>query len=353
MMVVEEKCPRIAVIGAGVIGLSTALAIQEAIPAGKITIFTDKLLSETVSYVAAGIFHPNIPVSSREEDDKIRKWIQSSWMYFSHLAKSRDADAVGVHSVSGKHVSSVSLEACRINGQCQEFVENFRTMSKNDINEMFSSPEYSFGISFSTMVCDPKHYLRWMLNKVVSKCHLVLRFIPNIKTDDLLSDFDVVINCTGLGSRDAVGDPSMTPIRGQTIKVYAPWIREFTFADSAYIIPSGCPDGMVTLGGIKQFGASKLSVDPEDRKWIWDKCTKAVPSLKEAQIVSEWVGLRPFRSSIRVEKEVCPNGRVIIHNYGHGGDGIFLSRGTAEEAANLVVQHLSSTPRFSSTRSKL
>src|SRR5437764_817713 len=124
MMVVEEKCPRIAVIGAGVIGLSTALAIQERIPSAKISIFADKLLSETVSYVAAGIFHPDIPVSSREEEEKIRKWFKSSWTYFCHLAKSKESDAMGVHFVSGKHVSSVSLEACR--SKNADLVENFR-----------------------------------------------------------------------------------------------------------------------------------------------------------------------------------------------------------------------------------
>ncbi|HMC79917.1 MAG TPA: FAD-dependent oxidoreductase, partial [Acidimicrobiia bacterium] len=46
------------------------------------------------------------------------------------------------------------------------------------------------------------------------------------------------------------------------------------------------------------------------------------------------VGLRPFRrDSVRLERE--PGARV-IHNYGHGGSGVTLSWGCAEEVSALV-----------------
>ena len=37
--------------------------------------------------------------------------------------------------------------------------------------------------------------------------------------------------------------------------------------------------------------------------------------------VRDWVGLRPFRPSVRLERETV-EGRSIVHNYGHGGSGI-------------------------------
>ena len=35
----------------------------------------------------------------------------------------------------------------------------------------------------------------------------------------------------------------------------------------------------------------------------------------------DWVGLRPFRPSVRLERETL-GGRSVVHNYGHGGSGI-------------------------------
>jgi len=50
---------RVAVVGAGVVGLSTAVQIQQVVPAGvKVTIIADKFTTETTSHGAAGIFRP-------------------------------------------------------------------------------------------------------------------------------------------------------------------------------------------------------------------------------------------------------------------------------------------------------
>ena len=37
--------------------------------------------------------------------------------------------------------------------------------------------------------------------------------------------------------------------------------------------------------------------------------------------VNDWVGLRPGRHSVRLEKENI-DGISVVHNYGHGGSGI-------------------------------
>jgi D-amino-acid oxidase len=47
------------------------------------------------------------------------------------------------------------------------------------------------------------------------------------------------------------------------------------------------------------------------------------------------VGLRPGRAEVRLEKELI-SGKVIIHNYGHGGSGVTLSWGCAEEVVELA-----------------
>ena len=51
---------RIAVIGAGIIGLSTAVNLQAALPSAHVTIIADKFGRDTTSDGAAGSFRPQI-----------------------------------------------------------------------------------------------------------------------------------------------------------------------------------------------------------------------------------------------------------------------------------------------------
>lgn len=37
--------------------------------------------------------------------------------------------------------------------------------------------------------------------------------------DEIASDFDVIVNCTGLGAKHLVNDPSVHPIRGHIFRV--------------------------------------------------------------------------------------------------------------------------------------
>ncbi len=60
------------------------------------------------------------------------------------------------------------------------------------------------------------------------------------------------------------------------------------------------------------------------------------PMVSESRVIRTIAGLRPFRSTgFRVEKERL-GGKILVHNYGHGGGGITLSWGTS----HLAVEEL-------------
>lgn len=46
------------VLGSGIIGLTTALELQQQFPTAQVSILADRFNEDTVSYVAAGIFRP-------------------------------------------------------------------------------------------------------------------------------------------------------------------------------------------------------------------------------------------------------------------------------------------------------
>lgn len=180
------------------------------------------------------------------------------------------------------------------------------------------------------------------------------------------SDFEAVFNCTGFGAKRLCNDNKMVPIRGQVIKgqssnqqfwlwqrkllflfsfnsnpisVHAPWLKTAFYADyDTYILPGF--NGITTLGGTRQYESYNMQIDKYDSLSIRERCESLLPNLTRATVVREAVGLRPYRSSVRVEYELINDlhGKSlrIIHNYGHGGYGVTTSPGTAAYAVQLL-----------------
>lgn len=68
-----------------------------------------------------------------------------------------------------------------------------------------------------------------------------------------------------------------------------------------------------------------------------DRCAELVPELRRAEVLELLVGLRPTRPTVRLEARPA-HGTVprVIHNYGHGGSGITLSWGCADDVVGLA-----------------
>jgi D-amino-acid oxidase len=56
-----------------------------------------------------------------------------------------------------------------------------------------------------------------------------------------------------------------------------------------------------------------------------------VPELRTARVLRHKVGLRPVRPAVRLERV-----GDVVHCYGHGGAGVTLSWGVAEEVVALL-----------------
>ena len=59
---------KIVVVGAGVVGVTTAVELQKQFRNAKIDLFADKFNEDTTSYVAAGIFRPGTSFAGPTEE---------------------------------------------------------------------------------------------------------------------------------------------------------------------------------------------------------------------------------------------------------------------------------------------
>ncbi len=152
----------------------------------------------------------------------------------------------------------------------------------------------------------------------------------------------VIVNCSGAGARDLVPDPDVTAVRGQVVVASNPGITEFFVGtgtahdDLTYLFPHG---DTVVLGGTEEAGNWSREPDPATAARILAACAAVRPELRGVTVLGHRVGLRPVRSAVRLEAEHA-GGVTIVHNYGHGGAGVTLSWGCAQDAAQLALAAL-------------
>jgi D-amino-acid oxidase len=141
----------------------------------------------------------------------------------------------------------------------------------------------------------------------------------------------VVVNCTGLGARELVGDHQMTPIRGQIVRVRNPGLERCVLDEKnpeglTYIVPRS--DDCI-LGGTAEEGEWDTEPNPEVATEILRRGVALEERLSGVQVLEHKVGLRPGRPTIRLEAELLSGDGLCVHNYGHGGAGVTLSWGCA------------------------
>ncbi len=146
---------------------------------------------------------------------------------------------------------------------------------------------------------------------------------------------ELIVNCCGLGGKELCNDDNLRPVRGQVIYIKQdPGFGRFDQKPETltYTIPRR---DVTVLGGTAQKDDWEENIRPEDSEYILTKCEELWPELDREKIVGEAVGLRPSRNEVRLEKEEL-FGKNIIHNYGHGGAGVTLSWGCADEVVRLI-----------------
>ena len=316
----------VVVIGCGVIGLSTAVLLQEA--GFGVRIRTAAMPHETTSSVAAAIWYPY----RAYPEDRVLVWGARTFEVFEGLAT--DA-GTGVIMREGFELHREPAP----DPWWMDAVPGVRRCERDEL-----PPGYRDGHAFTVPVIEMPIYLGYLLDRFVAAGGSVEER-PVSSLAEAVSGYRAVVNCTGLGARDLVDDDGLVPIRGQVVRVRNPGLERFILDEDnpegvTYIVPRS---GDCILGGTAEEGDWNTAPDPETAETILRRCAELEPRLAGAEALEHRAGLRPGRPEVRLEAETLNDGTPCIHDYGHGGSGVTLSWGCAEEALRLVQKALERT----------
>ena len=238
----------VAVIGSGVMGLTTARLVQEA--GFPVTIYAKALSPDTTSFVAGGQISP---FGHYREDEVSTEWRRQflaamaySWRRFAAMA----GDKYGIRWLptyeEGSDAGPPELEAYSPNSQ------------------RLSPAQHPFPVEpmvrFDTMYVETGRFLAQLTGEILANGgKMMLREFVSPEDVAALPE-QLVFNCTGIGARALFGDEQMIPVRGQlAILAPQPDVRYAASGTWGYMFPRA--DGII-LGGTFERNVWDTTPDP-------------------------------------------------------------------------------------------
>jgi D-amino-acid oxidase len=322
------------VLGAGVIGLSTAVCLAEA--GVSVAVVAADPPERTTSVAAGAIWGPHLVGM----DERVERWADVTLASLAELSHPE----LGANELAGIVHTATGIAASReSDASPPEFAAPAGDLTACPADKIPTGYAAAWRLT-ATIVAMPGYldYLAGRLRRAGGRSAFPAKIGRLSDASRLAPSARVIVNCTGCGARDLVPDPDVVPVRGQVVVAANPGITEFFVGTSSdpgdltYVFPHG---DVVVLGGTEQRGNWSLDADPDTAAGIIAACAAIEPALRGAPVLEHRVGLRPARSRVRLEAEQR-DGVTIVHNYGHGGSGVTLSWGCAADAAGLVLAAL-------------
>jgi D-amino-acid oxidase len=329
---------RVAVVGAGVSGVTCAILLAEA--GHQTVIFAEETGTHTTSAAAGAIWFPY----DVEPFESAIRWALESFETFENLCRQ---DHSGVSMIElrtfcrqgtiqipewAARLGAIALNQSEISTDFIGTKKGTRdwNQSNSDRDQIFAS-----GFSMRVPLIDTTIYLDYLAGRFVAAGGTINPKARFNRLEEVSFEFGIVINCAGIGAQHLVPDPELEPHRGQVVIVEKLALPCAVVCDDPPLMYSIPRNNDCVFGGTNDLSDNRQP-DPTTSAEILAECSRVL-NIPPPRVVAERVGLRPFRrSGVRLQADQLGDGRPVIHNYGHGGAGFTLSWGCAQEVLQLI-----------------
>jgi len=309
---------RAIVLGAGVCGLSCAERLLEC--GFETEVWAREHQRATTSTIAGAIWYP----FHANPIERVRGWAFESLARYQEIAPD---PASGVVFRMGTEVFAPGVEPA-------EWVKELPKLRELDTRELPLGA--ARGVEFQAPVVETPIYMAWLERRVT---RLGARFSTRnvLAFEEAFEHAPIVVDAAGLGARALAQDSDLHPVAGQIVHLEQQGFERFWFDFSGpqptYVIPRAQD---VVLGGSLEAEDADDATRSNALAAIRARCFALEPRLAMARELGTSRGSRPARSVVRLEAQSPRKERLLVHDYGHGGAGITLAWGCAEEVARIA-----------------
>jgi len=244
--------PRVAVIGCGVMGLTTARLLQDR--GFEATIYAKDLPPDTTSNIAGGQWSPYTVFDEESATPAFRQQLERAARLSNRYFQNLVGDTYGVRWIENYIL--------RDSPPAQQQPSPLRDLFF--AAEVLPRDQHPFAASyvsrFTTMLIEPPVFLPAITRDFLLRGGRIRVREFHEQRDLFQLEEKVVVNCAGLGARTLFGDAELTPIKGQlAILLPQPEVDYIMIKGDYYMFPRR--DGIV-LGGTHDRDEWRLDVDP-------------------------------------------------------------------------------------------
>lgn len=253
----------VAVLGSGVMGLTSARLLQDA--GWDVTIYTRDVWRHTTSNVAAGEWSAYSVHDAAVSSDGFKSQLAAASRFAHHAFTNLTGPEYGIRWLEGYTLADTPFEST--------FPGSEEEASLFPYKGNLGPGEHPFPTAHAqhlvSMQIDPSVLLRRLVQDVqLAGGKFVIRHFGNVSEVLSLRE-PVIFNCTGLGARELFGDSDLTAAKGQLVFLPPdPAVDYMTFGGGRGNLHMFPRSDVVVLGSIFKPGDFTRRVEPDETERI-------------------------------------------------------------------------------------
>jgi len=352
------RTPNVAIIGAGVIGLSIAWRLAQR--GADVTVFERDAAGKGASHAAAGMLAASAEVEPGEEGlFALNRASKALWPAFAAELEQASGETIDLRQEGTLVVALTADDRARLRHHLQfqrglDALPEWISAAEARRREPHLNPNLS-GAVFSPQDHQvDNRKVAAALRIAAERAGAKIREhapVERVVTEDgratgvvaagAIERAEWVVLAAGAWSRAIEGlgaPPPVRPVKGQMLALrmdpHAPLLRHVVWAPGAYLVPRH--DGRLLIGATVEEKGFDPQLTAGAQLALLEAAWRALPGIEELPIAEAWVGFRP---GSRDDAPILGRGPTggLIYATGHYRNGILLTPVTSQTIAALIL----------------